>query len=166
MPAADPLPTESAVRADTSRALPAILAAGVLCGAMDITAAFLTWAPKGVSPGRLLQGIASGMLGSASFRGGWATSALGLALHFLIAFTAAAVFYAASRRLAALLQHPWFAGVGYALVVYGFMYWIVMPLSRVRRGPVTISHTLIAIVTHILCVGLPISLVIHRFSRR
>ena len=69
-----------------------------------------------------------------AFRGGWATAALGLAIHFLIAFTAAAVFYAASRRIAALLHHPWFAGVGYALVVYGFMYWVVMPLSRLRRG--------------------------------
>jgi hypothetical protein len=58
------------------------------------------------------------------------------------------------------------AGIGYALVVYGFMYWVVMPLDRMRRGPVTLSNTVIAIVTHIVCVGLPISLVIHRFARR
>lgn len=133
---------------------------------MDISAAFLTWVPKGVSPGRLLQGIASGLLGPASFRGGWATSALGLAIHFLIAFTAAAVFYAVSRKLPALLNHPWLAGIGYALVVYGFMYWVVMPLSRMRRSPVTVPYTVTAIVTHIICVGLPISLVIHRFARR
>jgi hypothetical protein len=158
--------TDRAEQAGTSRALPAILAAGLLCGAMDITAAFLTWAPKGVSPGRLLQGIAGGLLGPASFRGGWATSALGLAIHFLIAFTAATVFYAASRKLPALLDHPWLAGIGYALVVYGFMYWVVMPLSRMRRSPVTLPYTVIAIVTHIVCIGLPISLVIRRFSER
>jgi hypothetical protein len=133
---------------------------------MDITAAFLTWAPRGVSPGRLLQGIASGLLGPASFRGGWATSALGLAFHFLIAFTAATVFYVASRKIPSLLEHPWLAGVGCALVVYGFMYWIVMPLSRLRRGQVTLSDTATAIVTHMVCVGLPISLVIHRLSKR
>ena len=154
-------------RVPTSRALPAIFAAGLLCGVMDITAAFLTWAPKGVSPGRLLQGIAAGALGLASFQQGWPTSVLGLAIHFFIAFTAAAVFYAASRRLPALLDHPWIAGIGYALVVYGFMYWIVMPLDRLpRRSPVTLSYSLTAIVTHIICVGLPISLVIHRFARR
>jgi hypothetical protein len=147
----------------SSSAIPSVLAAGLLCGVMDITAAFLTWAPKGVSPGRLLQAIAGGLLGPASFRGGWSTSALGLAFHFLIAFTAAAVFYAASRKLPALLEHPWIAGIGYALVVYGFMYWAVMPLDRMRRGPVTFSSTAIAIVTHIVCVGLPISLVIHHF---
>ena len=152
--------------ATVSRPLPAIFAAGLLCGIMDITAAFLTWMPKGVSPRRLLQGIAAGLLGPASFRGGWATSALGLAFHFLIAFTAAAVFYAASRKLPALLKHPWIAGIGYALVVYGFMYWVVMPLDRLPRGPVTLSNTVTAIVTHIACVGLPISLVMHRFARR
>jgi hypothetical protein len=145
--------------------LPAIAAAGLLCGVMDITAAFLEWAPKGVSPPRLLQGIAGGLLGPASFRGGWATSALGLAIHFLIAFTAAAVFYGASRRLLALLEHPWLAGIGYALVVYGFMYWVVMPLDHLRRNPVTVSYTVTAIATHIVCVGLPISLMIHRFAR-
>ena len=153
-------------RVGDSRALPAIFTAGLLCGVMDITAAFLTWAPKGVSPGRLLQGIAGGLLGPASFRGGRATSALGLAFHFLIAFTAAAVFYAASRRLPALLDHPWLAGLGYALVVYGFMYWVVIPLAHLRSKPVTLFNTVIAVVTHIICVGLPISLLVHRFARR
>jgi energy-converting hydrogenase Eha subunit G len=133
---------------------------------MDITAAFLTLAPKGISPRQILQGIASGLIGPTSFRGGWATSALGLALHFLIAFTAAAVFYVASRKIPALLDRPWLAGVGYALVVYGFMYWIVIPLDHLRSKPVTLSGTVVAIVTHIICVGLPISLVIHRFVRR
>jgi hypothetical protein len=158
--------TDRVERAATSRAFPAIFAAGLLCGVMDITAAFLlAWVPNRVRPVRLLQGIASGLLGRASFQHGWATGALGLGFHFLIAFTAAAVFYAGSRKLPALLDHPWVAGVGYALVVYGVMYWIVMPLSRLHRHPVTLSYTVTAIVTHIVCVGLPISLVIHRFAR-
>src|SRR6476620_1055225 len=167
MPAAGHRQTEPAARTDISRALPAIFAAGLLCGVMDISAAFLlTWFPAHYPPKRLLQGIASGLLGSASFQHGWATAALGLAFHFLIAFTAATVFYAASRRLSALIDHPWLAGVGYALVVYGFMHWIVMPLSRLHRRPVTLSASMTAIVIHIICVGLPISLTVHRFTRR
>lgn len=113
-----------------------------------------------------MQGIASGLLGPSSFQHGWATGALGLAFHFLIAFTAAAFFSAASRKLPALLEHPWPASIGYALVVYGFMYWIVMPLSRLHRNPVTLTYSVTAIVTPILCVGLPISLVMHRLARR
>ena len=144
----------------------AILAAGLLCGIMDISAAFLTWIPKGVTPLRLLQGIASGLIGPSSFRYGWSTGSLGLLIHFVIACSAATVFYTASRKLRVLLEHPWWAGVGYALVVYGVMYWIVMPRSRLHRGPVMLSYSLIAIVTHIICVGLPISLTVHRFSGR
>ena len=125
----------------------------------------LAWFPDHYSPKRLLQGIAAGLFGRSSYQHGWITAALGLAFHFLIAFIAAAAFYAASRKIPALIKHPWFAGVGYALVVYGFMYWIVMPLSRLHRHPVTLSYSLTAIVTHIVCVGLPISLVVHRFSR-
>ena len=90
---------------ESSRAFAAIFFAGLLCGVMDITAAFVTWWPKGVKPPRLLQGIAAGWLGPSSFNGGMATSALGLAFHFLIAFTAATVFYLASRQLTFMI-HP------------------------------------------------------------
>ena len=54
--------------ADRSDALPAIVWAGFLSGVLDITAAFVTWAPKGVTPVRILQGIASGLLGVKAFR--------------------------------------------------------------------------------------------------
>jgi hypothetical protein len=72
--------------------LPAIFFAGLLAGVLDITAAFITWAPQGVSPERILQGIASGLLGSQAFKEGMASTMLGGAIHFLIAFSAAAVF--------------------------------------------------------------------------
>ena len=89
-----------------TRAFSAILRAGLLCGILDITAAFVTWAIKGVKPVRILQGIASGLLGAKSFQGGWGTAALGGMFHFLIAFTAAAVFYAVSRKLTILTRRP------------------------------------------------------------
>jgi hypothetical protein len=148
-----------------SRALPAIFWAGLTCGVMDISAAFITWWPKGILPSRILKGIASGLLGPEAYNGGWPTAALGLALHFFIAFSAATVFYLASRKLSYLTQHPVLSGALYGIGVYLVMYWIVMPLSRYRHRPFTLSSTAIAIVTHIICVGLPISLVIAHFSR-
>jgi hypothetical protein len=42
----------------------------------------------------------------------------------------------------------------------------VIPLDHLRSKPVTLSATIIAIVTHIVCVGLPISLVVHWFAWR
>ena len=154
------------LNANSSHALSAIFWAGFTCGVMDISAAFITWWPKGIMPSRILKGIASGLLGPEAYSGDWPTAALGLAFHFFIAFSAAAVFYLASRKLNYLTQHPVISGALYGVCVYLVMYWIVMPLSRYRHRPFTLSSSTIAIVTHIFCVGLPISLVIAHFSRK
>jgi hypothetical protein len=156
--------TPIAAGVENSRAFAAIFSAGLLCGVMDITAAFLTWWPKGVKPPRLLQGVAAGWLGPKSFDGGMATAALGLAFHFLIAFTAATIFYVASRQLAFMINRPVVSGVLYGIAVYLVMYWVVMPLSNFH-GTKTVTSSIVAIITHIVCVGVPISLVVHRFSR-
>jgi hypothetical protein len=71
------------IAARPSSALPAIFAAGLLAGVLDITAAFVTWDPQGVPPVRILQGIASGLLGPQAFKEGVQTALLGGALHFL-----------------------------------------------------------------------------------
>ena len=148
-----------------SKTAPAIFWGGLIAGAMDITAAFVNAATRGVSPWRVLQGVASGLLGPASFQGGQATMALGGVIHFFIAFSATTVFYLASRRVAFLTQRAVLAGVLYGVTVYTFMYWVVIPLSLARRGPFSWSATVIAILTHIVCVGLPISLSVKRFAR-
>jgi uncharacterized membrane protein YagU involved in acid resistance len=133
---------------------------------MDISAAILTWKIKAnVPPIRVLQSVASGWMGKDAFAGGAKTAALGLAFHFLIAFTAAVVFYLASKKIRFLLNSVWAAGVLYGVAVYGFMYWVVMPLSNVRRGSFSWEVTITAIITHIVCVGLPIALSVRKFSR-
>jgi hypothetical protein len=156
--------TSAKIPAGKSSAIDSIVSAGLVCGLLDITAAFVTWAPQGVLPGRILKGIASGLLGPLAFRGGIRTAALGLALHFLIAFSAAAVFYGASRKLSIMTRRPILSGVAYGVAVYIVMYWIVMPLSRFHPTH-TLTASIIAIITHIVCVGLPISLIVHRYSR-
>ncbi|MFZ1134528.1 MAG: hypothetical protein WAN69_06260 [Candidatus Korobacteraceae bacterium] len=148
-----------------SHALTAIFWAGLICGVMDITAAFITWWPQGVAPARLLKGIAGGLLGPQAYTAGWPVAVLGLACHFLIAYSAATVFYLASRQLSFLTAHPIISGVFYGVCVYVVMYWIVVPLSRLHRRPHSLNATIIAIITHMICVGLPISLTIRHFSR-
>ena len=142
-----------------------ILWGGLIAGTLDITAAFVNWGLKGAGPARVLQGIASGWLGPDSFSGGWATVVMGLAFHFLIALTAAAVFYFASRKIGFLLSNVYAAGALYGVLVYGFMYWVVIPLSRAQRGPFSWPATIVAVITHIVCVGLPIALAVKKFSR-
>lgn len=148
-----------------SGALPGIFAAGLLAGVLDITAAFVTWAPQGVPPVRILQGIASGLLGPQAFKDGIQTALLGGALHFLIALSAAAVFYAASRKIQFMTRRPIPTGLLYGVCVYLAMYWVVMPLSRFHPAQ-TLTRSIIAILTHMVCVGLPISLMVRRYSAR
>jgi hypothetical protein len=85
-------------------------------------------------------------------------------LHFLIAFSAAGVFYGASRKLRFMTGRPVVSGVIYGIAVYLFMYWVVLSLSAYHRPAFSISATIIAILTHIVCVGLPISFIVRRYS--
>src|SRR6202040_3577781 len=107
----------------------AVLWAGFACGVLDITAAFIVYGFFGARPVPLLQGIASGLLGPRAFQGGLAAAMLGLLCHFVIAFGAATVYFAASRAVPALLQHAVASGALYGVAVYFFMNRIVLPLS-------------------------------------
>jgi hypothetical protein len=145
------------------RAVAATLTAGLIAGILDIIAAFLVYGRFGAQPERILQGIASGILGPSAFEGGSKTAVLGLALHFVIALGAAAAFYVASRKLKFLTRHAVISGFLFGIAVYFFMQDVVLPLSAYHKGGVSASIMLIGMVIHMFCVGLPISLTIRRF---
>ena len=143
-----------------------IILAGLVAGTLDILAAcIVSWLRAGVTPIRVLQSIAAGVYGSASFGGGTKTAVLGLILHFIIATTAAAVYYVASRRLNFLIDQPIIAGLLYGVVVYLFMNFVVLPLSNVAKRPVPLSGRIIGIVIIILFVGLPIAAIVRKYSK-
>ena len=154
----------SAVTPERSRAFPAIAWATLTAGVLDISSAFILGYPKGVGPTRVLQGVAAGLVGrETATKGGLAMAGLGLAIHFFIAFVVASVFYLASRKLVFLTRHPVISGLLYGVVVYGFMYWIVMPLAYPVVHP-SLSRDVTAVCVHMFLIGLPIALIIRRFS--
>jgi hypothetical protein len=146
----------------------AILAGGAVAGTLDLSAAFISsWLRAGVGPVRVMQSIASGLLGAASFSGGARTAALGVAAHFLIATVATAVFYFASRTLRSLVEHVIVAGLLYGVAVYLFMNFVVLPLSAVPgRGSPPLSGRIIGLLIIMFCVGLPIAAIVRRFERQ
>jgi hypothetical protein len=148
-----------------SSALKAIVAGGLACGVMDITAALVVYGSMGAKPLRLLQGIAAGAMGPAAMNGGLGTAALGLFFHFAVAFGAATVFYAASRFLPLLTKQAVLCGFLYGIIVYFFMQLVVVPLSAARKYPFSVKMTVIGLVIHMFCVGLPIALCVRRFSK-
>jgi hypothetical protein len=143
----------------------AISIAGLTCGAMDISAALVVYGLMGSKPLRLLQGIAGGILGPRTYSSGTSTALLGLALHFIIAFGAATVFFLASRVVPLLLNHAVVSGVLYGIAVYFFMNRVVVQVSAATKFPFSIKMMLIGVIIHIFCVGIPISLSILRYAR-
>jgi uncharacterized membrane protein YagU involved in acid resistance len=150
-----------------SKAFQAIPFGGLVAGALDLTAACVSsWLRAGVGPVRVMQSIASGLLGAASYTGGAGTAVLGVALHFLIATVATAVFYFASRRLSFLVEHAIIAGLLYGVAVYLFMNFVILPLSAVpQRAAPPLTGRIIGLLVIMFCVGLPIAAIVRRFSR-
>jgi hypothetical protein len=145
-----------------------ILAGGLIAGILDLVAACVSaWLRSGTSPVRVAQFIASGILGPAAFTGGAASAALGVVCHFLIATGAAAVFYVASRKLRFLIEWPILMGLLYGVPVYLFTTLAVVPLSRVAppRVPPPLSARITAALIIMFCVGLPIAVIVRRFSK-
>ncbi len=153
-----------AVSMEKPSASKAILWAWLIAGTLDITSAVVHSAVLGRTAIQMLQGIASGILGPAASEGGLGSAALGLAIHFLIAFTATIIFYLASRKLKFMVRQPILSGVLYGIAVYLFMYGVVIPLTFHRSSITKLSAVAISVPIHILFVGLPIALVIRRFS--
>jgi uncharacterized membrane protein YagU involved in acid resistance len=152
-----------------SNAIKAILLAGALAGILDLTAACVSgYLTNGVTPVRIFQSISSGLLGAESSKGGAWSAALGILLHFVIAFGATIVFYMMSRTSAFLVNQAIASGVIYGIAVYWFMQLVVLPLSAFPYKKQLVPEPnafIVGMLIHILCVGLPIALVVRHFSK-
>jgi len=153
---------DSAPRPSWKRnALLAIGAGGLIAGSLDLTEAFILFGR------RVPLVIAGGLLGQPAFHGGAGTYVLGVFLHFLIAFSATAIYYAASRKLDFLTEHPLVCGLFYGIAVELVMSYIVLPLSALHaRGPYELHDVILGLVVHMVVVGLPISFSVRRFAKR
>jgi hypothetical protein len=143
----------------------AILASGSACFILDGIAAMTLFALKGVKPHRVWQGVAGALLGPGSFDRGNFAVALGVFLHFLVAFTAAAVFVLASRHVPWLIDHAIPAGMMYGVAVWVVMNFVVIPLSAMPKRPFNLTLAASQLLIHIFIVGLSISLPARHFLR-
>src|SRR5437899_6304460 len=110
--------------------------------------------------------IAGGLLGRQAFQGGAGTYVLGVVLHFFIACTAAAFYYAASLRLGFLKEHPLVCGLFFGGAVQEVMNLVVLPLSALHsRGPYKLHDLILGLLVHMVVIGLPISYSIRRFAK-
>lgn len=111
--------------------LAAIVLGGLVAGTVDIGAAMLI---SGKSIGFILQFIASGVLGKASFEGGMGTVVLGALLQWAMSLIIAAIFVLASLKLPWMRRHWVAAGLAFGVATYFVMTYVVVPFSAVGGG--------------------------------
>jgi hypothetical protein len=138
-----------------------LLRAGLATGVIDgLWACVLTWI-YGSTFERLWQGVASTVVGADAIGGGAGPTALGLAIHFGVAFGWSAVFlalYLAIPKLRALTSS--LGGIVAVAVVYGPLIWVVMSLlvipALVGHPPNVTYRWWIQLAGHAVFVGPPI----------
>jgi len=143
----------------------AILFGTLVVGGLDALDAIVFFGLRGAAPTRIFQSIAAGLLGRSAFSGGLSTAALGVALHFFIAFLIVATYVLASRRVEMLTRSPIVCGLIYGVLVYLFMNLVVLPLSAAGRPTFVVPVVINGVLIHMLGVGLPSALFARAASR-
>ncbi len=139
-----------------------LVLAGLVTGVVDgLFACVLSVVFYDSTIARLFQGVASTVLGQASFTGGARTAFIGVLMHFAVAFFWSAVFLLLVLRSAGIRRV--LASRAGALKIasfYGPLIWLVMSLAVIplllHRPPTMTTRWWIQLVGHIVFVGLPI----------
>jgi hypothetical protein len=147
---------EKSLASISSSDLRAATLGGLAAGTIDIVYAFVSLAPKGITPIDVLHSIAAGVLGKGAWDQGLPAAILGLALHYFMTFVMALLFVAAARSMAMTRNQLIAAGLVYGALIYFAMRWIVVPLSRFP-GDLRVFGAL-DFAVHVLGVGLVIAL--------
>ena len=137
---------------------------GLVAGTLDITENIVFNAFRRITPWRIFQYIASGLLGKRSFQMGWTSVGLGVAIHYAIALAWTAIFYFAATKFVALRRRPILSGLVYGVIVYLVMNFVVLPMTAVPPRPtaVTLVNRVNAVLALMFCIGLTVALLVRR----
>ena len=139
-----------------------LLLAGLLTGVTDgLFSGVLSVFFYNSTATRLFQGVASMLIGPKAIEGGTQTAALGLLMHFGVAFAWSAVFIFVLMRMdwvQGVLASP--GGVIKMAAIYGPLVWIAMSFvvipAMTHRAPALNTRWLTQLIGHAVFVGLPI----------
>ncbi|MGC4021091.1 MAG: DUF1440 domain-containing protein [Cyclobacteriaceae bacterium] len=147
--------------------LKSILITGFIAGTLDILAAILIFSIllNKVKAIILLQGIASGVFGKSAFEGGMMMAILGLIFHYFIATSFSVIYFLVYPKLKITHVHPIILGTIYGILIWCVMNLLVLPLSNVTPSSIKLIPAIRGIAILILCVGVPISTMAHRYSK-
>jgi hypothetical protein len=139
-----------------------IAIATAISGTLDILFAMILTVAFGRHIGDMLRSVASGPFPAAT---GMGTSGaiLGLLVHFALMAIMATVLMLIVRRSRAYLDYPILVGIGYGLVTYFVMNWLVVPLRFGTPLPPKTLSIATQLFAHIVLVGIPMAYVASRY---
>ena len=146
-----------------SRIFICALLASVAAGIPDV---FVAAALSRASPGRILQTIASGVLGEASYVGGSTSMALGFGLQIAMSFLIALIYNIAFSYVADIRRSPLMSGALYGVVIFVVMNFVVVPLSRAHPKPQWDLKSVVAMLIIMVLFGEIISFIAAAFAER
>lgn len=115
-----------------SRVMKSLIYGGLIAGTVDIGAASII---NALNPLIILQAIATGLLGRASFQDGAGSMVLGLLLQWGMSILIAAFYTLAANRWPVLARRWFLWGTLYGVVVFIVMNYVVVPLSAAPFKP-------------------------------
>jgi hypothetical protein len=152
----------SETRRQAAFAVSTVAIAGVVPGAIDLAINTVKAISAGTSVLRPWKGVAAALLGKeAVVQGGDPMAIIGIGLHFLITIGAAAIYYLVAKRQRWLVRHPFLSGLVFGTLFFLAINYVILPLSVIGHplyvGGGTIAD---ALPSHIIMIGLPISMII------
>ena len=147
------------------------LTAGLIAGALDITAACIhAFIKNDTAPMQVLRGVASGAFDPKTFSSPALLSLCGLLIHFFIAISFTFFFFFLAKLIPSLVKYPIPIGILYGIFVWGTMRFIILPyISRLNPKPIVgkeaITNAVIAAGIIVICVGIPVVLLARKYIR-
>ena len=88
----------------------------------------------------------------------------GIYLHYAIALLFTTAFYLTYSFFYSIFRNKYIVGAEYGLIAWMIMNLLVVPLSKIGRGPLHIGPMISGMVILIICVGLPVALIVDKFN--
>ena len=144
----------AAAQSPSTRVVAAIAAGGLIAGVFDFGVAC---AESGLPPLTIGKAVARGWFGKAAMQGGTDVALIGVASHFAIMLAFAAAYVLASLRVPVLRRRFYVFGPLYGAAIFGFMRFVVLPLSAAGFSMPKPPVLYIEFAGHMFLVGLVIA---------
>ena len=144
-----------------------VILSWLLVGSLDITAAFINYYSRtGKDPRIVLNYIASAVFGDKAYNGSNAMQGYGLLFHFIVAFAWTLLFFLIYPKLKLYRFNRILVAIIYGIVIWLTMNLAIVPLTKAATGPIVFKQALIGAAILIAAIGVPLSFIAYRFSRR